>query len=72
MKERMERTLDVVTPGFGITTITATTGLQCDEEADVVIFMGAGTKATTAKNTAFVQGTVSRGQDKEGEEIMRE
>lgn len=59
VEERVKGTLKVVTPGFGITAVAATTRLLCDEEADVVILVRAGTKAATAKNTAFVKRTVS-------------
>ena len=62
-EERMEGTLNVATPGLGITAVAATTGLLCDEEADVVVLVRAGTEAATAKNTAFVEGAVSEGED---------
>lgn len=62
VEERVEGTLDVITPGLGITAVAATARLLCDEEADVVILVRADSKATTAQNTAFVEGTVSEGR----------
>jgi hypothetical protein len=62
VEEGMEGTLDVATPGLGITAVAAPTGLLCDEEADVVVLVRAGTEAAAAKNTAFVEGTVSDGR----------
>lgn len=62
VEERVEGTLDVVTPGLGITAVAATTRLLCDEEADIVILVKAGTKATTAQNAALVERTVPEGR----------
>jgi len=62
VEERVERTLDITTPGFGITAVAATTRLLCNEEADVMVLMRARTEAATAKNTTFVEGTVPDGR----------
>ena len=47
-------------PGLGITTVAATTGLLCGEEADIAGLVRARVEAVTAnlKNTTFLQGTV--------------
>ena len=66
-EERVKGTLNVVTPGFSVTTVAATTGLLSDEEADVVILVRAGTEAAAAKDTTFVERTVSEGVN-EGQE----
>ena len=57
--ERVKGTLNVLTPGFGITTVAATTRLLCDKEADVVVLVMAGTETATTKDTAVVECTVS-------------
>lgn len=55
---RVKGTVNVVTPGFGITTVAATARLLCDEEADVVVPVRACAEAATAQHTAFVESAV--------------
>ena len=60
---RMEGTLNVATPRFSVTAVATTTGLLCDEEADVVIPVQASAETAAAENTAFVERTVPKEQN---------
>ena len=57
---RMEGTLNVATPRFSVTAVATTTGLLCDEEADVVIPVQASAETAAAENTAFVERTIPK------------
>ena len=53
-------TLETLSPCFWITTVTAASGLLCDEEADVVVVVVACTEAPTTQDTALIERTVPR------------
>ena len=59
-EEWMEGTLNVATPCFSVTGVATTPGLLCDEEADIVIPVRAGTEAAAAESTVFVEYTVPK------------
>lgn len=66
----MEGALDVVTPGLGITAVAATARLLCDEEADVVISVGADTKATTARKRQSLGRNMRKKEAERGRECL--
>ena len=56
--EGMVRAADIVPPGLDVTTVAATTGLLCNEEADIVVRMICGFEAARTEDAAIVECTI--------------